>query len=276
MIAAGLGLLVAGFAFGYLIGVPHTVAQRVMMWLGPWNNTVHGGDQLAQSLWAFATGGTLGAGIGLGDPAVVPAAHTDLILSALGEEWGFIGVIAVFALYAILLWRALRIALRAASDYEFFLATGLATAIGLQVLLIAAGSLGVFPLSGVVTPFLSYGRTALLASFLMFAMLLSISRRPAEEDRNQPFQMPVRALGVALGALALVVAGKAAYVQVARASRKSCARFRRAQSWIATGCRWPPAAGRIWRRIAPTMPSWVSIRSTWRRARRAAIIRSAG
>ncbi len=217
MIAAGLGLLVAGFAFGYLIGVPHTVAQRVMMWLGPWNNTVHGGDQLAQSLWAFATGGTLGAGIGLGDPALVPAAHTDLILSALGEEWGFIGVIAVFALYAILLWRALRIALRTASDYEFFLATGLATAIGLQVLLIAAGSLGVFPLSGVVTPFLSYGRTALLASFLMFAMLLSISRRPAEEDRNQPFQMPVRALGVALGALALVVAGKAAYVQVARA-----------------------------------------------------------
>jgi cell division protein FtsW (lipid II flippase) len=216
MIAAGLGTLVAGFACGYFLGVPHTVSERVMMWLAPWNNTVHGGDQLAQSLWAYSSGGAFGAGLGLGDPAVVPAAHTDLILSALGEEWGFLGVIAVFGLYAILMWRALRIALRAASDYEFFLAAGLATAVGLQVLLIGAGSLGVSPLSGVVTPFLSYGRTSLLCTFLMFAMLLSISRQPADAERNGPFRAPVRALGVALGGLAVIVAAKAAYVQVAR------------------------------------------------------------
>ena len=110
----GLALMAAGFAAGYLLGVPHTVSERVSMWLSPWDNLVHGGDQLAHSLWAFATGGATGMGIGLGDPQLVPAAHTDLILSALGEEWGFLGVAAVFALYALLVYRALRIALRAA------------------------------------------------------------------------------------------------------------------------------------------------------------------
>ena len=71
-----------------VLGVPHTVRERVSMWLSPWDNLVHGGDQLAHSLWAFATGGVAGTGMGLGDPQLVPAAHTDLILSALGEEVG--------------------------------------------------------------------------------------------------------------------------------------------------------------------------------------------
>ena len=77
-----------------------------LMWLSPWDNLVHGGDQLAHSLWAYATGGIAGTGIGLGDPQLVPPAHTDLILSALGEQWGFLGVAAVFALYAFLVYRA--------------------------------------------------------------------------------------------------------------------------------------------------------------------------
>ncbi|HTQ55680.1 MAG TPA: FtsW/RodA/SpoVE family cell cycle protein [Bryobacteraceae bacterium] len=216
MAAAGLLVLLAGFVGGYLVRVPHTVYERVSMWAAPWNNAIHGGDQLAQSLWAYATGGIWGTGPGLGDPALVPAAHTDLILSALGEEWGFIGVVAVFALYAFILYRAARIALRARSDYEFFLAAGVAVSMGLQILLIAGGSLGVLPLSGVVTPFLSYGRSSMLANFLMFAMLLSISSHGGGAQRNLPFRAPVTAAGAALGALALLVAGKAAYVQVLR------------------------------------------------------------
>ncbi len=213
--AAGLLFLLAGFVGGYLVRVPHTVYERVSMWASPWNNVIHGGDQLAQSLWAYATGGFWGTGPGLGDPALVPASHTDLILSALGEEWGFLGVAAVFAVYAFILYRAARIALRARSDYEFFLATGLGVAMALQILLIAGGSLGVLPLSGVVTPFLSYGRSSMLTNFLVFAMLLSISSRPAADpQRNAPFRAPVEAAGLALGALALIIAGKAAYVQV--------------------------------------------------------------
>ena len=195
--AAGLGLLVLGFAAGYFLGVPHTVSERVAMWLSPWDNLVHGGDQLAHSLWAFATGGVTGTGVGLGDPQVVPAAHTDLILSVLGEECGFLGVAAAFALYAFLVYRAFRIALRARTDYEFFLASGLAAATALQVLLIAGGALGVVPLSGVVTPFLSYGRTAMLANFLVIGMLLSICRRAAGARRTAPrhFALPRGRLG---------------------------------------------------------------------------------
>jgi cell division protein FtsW (lipid II flippase) len=207
---AGLALLAAGFAFGYLIGVPHTVGDRVSMWLSPWNNVVHGGDQLAHSLWAYATGGLKGSGIGQGEAALVPAAHTDLILAALGEEMGFLGIATVALLYGFLIWRSLRIALRARTDYEFFLAAGLAAATALQVLLIAGGSLGVVPLSGVVTPFLSYGRTALLANFAVFGILLAI--RQGGEAR--PFTLPAKAAGLIFAGAAAVIFAKAAWVQV--------------------------------------------------------------
>jgi cell division protein FtsW (lipid II flippase) len=211
----GVLLVVLGFVAGFFLGVPHTVGERVSMWLSPWDNLVHGGDQLAQSLWAFSTGQLSGMGTGLGDPQLVPAAHTDLILSALGEEWGFLGVAAVFGIYAWIVWRALRIALRAASDYEFFLAAGLGVATALQLLLISAGALGVAPLSGVVTPFLSYGRTALLANFLLIGILESISaRRPPQEKGPSPFRPAVAVAGVILAAAGATVLAKAAWVEL--------------------------------------------------------------
>jgi cell division protein FtsW (lipid II flippase) len=218
---AGLTLLGAGFAGGYLLGVPHTVGERVSMWLSPWDNLVHGGDQLAHSLWAYATGGVAGTGIGLGEPQFVPAGHTDLILSALGEQWGFLGVAAVFALYTFLVYRSFRVAMRARSDYEFFLAAGIGAATALQVLLIAGGSLGVLPLSGVVTPFLSYGRTALLANFAMFGILMSVGRdggtdRVWSVTQTEPFRVPLMAAGVFFASAAALVIGKAAYIEVVR------------------------------------------------------------
>jgi cell division protein FtsW (lipid II flippase) len=232
--AAGLALLASGFAAGYFIGVPHTVGERVSMWLSPWDNMVHGGDQVADSLWAYATGGVWGTGMGMGEPQLVPAAHTDLILSALGEQWGFAGVAVVFGLYALIVGRALRIALRARTDYEFFLAAGLAAATALQILLIGGGSLGVVPLSGVVTPFLSYGRTAMLMNFFAIAILLSVSARAGRTepragrtepralasgvpDRLAPFRIPVAAAGVILAVAGAAVVAKAAYIEVLHA-----------------------------------------------------------
>lgn len=210
--AVGLGLLVVGFAGGYWIGIPHTVGERVAMWLSPWNNLVHGGDQLAASLWAFATGGPAGMGIGLGAPQLVPAAHTDLILSAVGEDLGFLGVAAVFALYGLIVWRALRIARNARTDYEMFLAAGFAAATALQIVVIAAGALGVMPLTGVVTPFLSYGRTALIANFLVIGILEALSAR--SQTAQPRLQFPLRTVAVVFGILGAVVLAKAAYVQV--------------------------------------------------------------
>jgi cell division protein FtsW (lipid II flippase) len=211
---AGLALLMFGFLAGYVLGVPHTVGERVSMWRSPWDNMVHGGDQLADSLWAYSTGGAIGAGLGQGDAQLVPAAHTDLILAAAGEEGGFLLVALIFALYAYLVWKSIRIALRARTDYEFFLGVGLAAVTALQILLISGGSLGVLPLSGVVTPFLSFGRTAMIANFGVFAILLAISSRPGDSERSLPFRVPTYAAAVIFACLGGVTVAKAAYIQV--------------------------------------------------------------
>jgi cell division protein FtsW (lipid II flippase) len=213
----GLLLLILGFAAGFFINYPRTVGSRISMWLSPWDNTVRGGEQVVHALWAFATGGIFGTGLGLGDAQTMPAAHTDLILAALGEEWGFAGIVAVYALYVVLAYLGFRIALRATTDYAFFLALGLTLMICINILLISFGVLALMPLSGVVTPFLSYGGTAMLANFLVFGILLSLSRDGQESEQTAPFRLPVHRLTQVLAAGLLVVLGKAAFVQVINA-----------------------------------------------------------
>jgi cell division protein FtsI/penicillin-binding protein 2/cell division protein FtsW (lipid II flippase) len=207
---AGLALLVGGVWTGYQLGQPHTVVDRVHMWLAPWDNDVHGGDQLAHSLWAFATGGPTGSGPGWGDPAMIPAGHTDLVLPAIGEEWGFLGVAAVFALFGFLIARAYRAASRSATRFGFFLALGLGSLIAFEMLLISAGVLGALPLSGVVSPFLSSGNTAMLANFLIFALILSVSSDASDKPRGSRL-IPLR---LSLATAATVLLGFAAHYQL--------------------------------------------------------------
>ena len=211
----GLAILVAGVSLGYRYGQPHTVVERVSMWLSPWDNDVRGGDQLAHSLWAFSTGGAWGSGPGWGDPAMIPAGHTDLVLPAIGEEWGFAGVCAVALLFAILLRSAFRIAMRAPDEYAMFLALGLGSLIALEMLLISGGVLGAIPLSGVVSPFLSSGNTAMLANFFIFAVLAGISNQPARDGLRPMFLAPVRTVSMVFGVAAVTLLGRAAYFQVA-------------------------------------------------------------
>ena len=210
----GITMLVSGVFVGYRLGKPPTVVDRISMWLSPWDNDVHGGDQLAHSLWAFATGGVWGSGPGLGDPALIPAGHTDLVLPAIGEEWGFIGVAAVLLLFGFLVRRSLKIAQKAPSEYGLFLALGLTALIAFEMLLISGGVLGAIPLSGVVSPFLSSGNTAMLANFLIFGILLAISNHESKTDIAGPFRKPARVFGVVFGILGVVLLGKAAGYQV--------------------------------------------------------------
>lgn len=196
---AAVMLMITSVAIGYRAGTPHTVVQRIDMWLSPWDNSVHGGDQLAHALWAFSTGGPTGSGPGWGDPGVIPAGSTDLVLPAIGEEWGFAGVAAVLALLGVLVWRGLRAAQRADTTYGLFLGVGLSTLIACEMLLITAGVLGALPLSGVVSPFLSSGNTAMVANFLVFALVAGISN---SERATQP-----EVLRVPVGRLKLVLAG---------------------------------------------------------------------
>jgi cell division protein FtsI/penicillin-binding protein 2/cell division protein FtsW (lipid II flippase) len=210
---AGLAVMVSSVTIGYRLGQPHTVVDRMDMWLSPWDNNVHGGDQLAHGLWALSTGGPLGSGPGWGDPAMIPAGNTDLVLPAIGEEWGFAGVTAVFLLFSFLIARAIRAATRCRTHFGFFLALGLACLIAYEMMLISAGVLGVLPLSGVVSPFLSSGNTAMLANFLIFALLLSIS---ADGDPGPPpydlLVRPARIVKLVLaGAVAVLLAAAARY-----------------------------------------------------------------
>ena len=210
----GLTVLIGGVSIGHRLGQPATVVSRVSMWLSPWDNDVPGGDQLAHSIWAFSTGGLWGSGPGRGDPALIPAGHTDLVLPAIGEEWGFMGVAAIALLFAFLAHRSFRIARAAADEYGLFLALGLVSLFALEILLISGGVLGVIPLSGVVSPFLSSGNTAMLANFFLFALILSISHRSPRPEIGEPFAKPMRYLAGALAACALVLVGRAAYFQV--------------------------------------------------------------
>jgi cell division protein FtsW (lipid II flippase) len=145
LVTAGLGAIASGFAVGYLLGTPATVATRIHMWLSPWDNMARGGDQIAHSLWALSSGGTLGAGLGLGRPGYVPAGHTDLILACAGEELGFVGLAALALVFALLIHRGIAIARASTTDYGFFLALGLTALLAFQLLLVAGGLLGLVP-----------------------------------------------------------------------------------------------------------------------------------
>jgi cell division protein FtsW (lipid II flippase) len=219
----GLTTLLGGFLTGYFLGVPKTVHDRVAMWLSPWSNTVRGGDQVAHSLWAMASGGALGTGPGLGESDVIPAGYTDLIVSVLGEDWGFLGILSVYLIYGIFIWLGLRIARQARTDYGFFLALGLTLLVSAELLLISCGILDLFPLSGVATPFLSYGRTAMLANFAIAGILLALGsagRKPgsrAESVAQQALASQVRWVEIVLAVLGAAVIGKAATIQLGQA-----------------------------------------------------------
>jgi cell division protein FtsW (lipid II flippase) len=219
--SVGLLTLLSGFIAGYYLGTPKTVHDRVAMWLSPWSNTVRGGDQVAHSLWAMASGGPLGFGPGLGESDVIPAGHTDLIVSVLGEDWGFVGILAVYLIYGVLIWLGLRIARRARSDYAFFLATGLSILLSAELLLISCGILDLFPLSGVATPFLSYGRTAMLANFGIAGILLALGNDAAKASTRKESLAPLlpglRWAEIVLAVLGIVVVGKAAMIQLGNA-----------------------------------------------------------
>src|SRR5262249_40014063 len=146
-----------------------------------------------------------------GDPVMIPAGNTDLVLPAIGEEWGFIGVAAVFLLFGFLVSRTLSAASRASTHFGFFLGLGLASLIAFEMILISAGVLGALPLSGVVSPFLSSGNTAMLANFLIFALIASISADSRESKRPV---LRTRTLRFVLAFAGLALVAMAARYQV--------------------------------------------------------------
>jgi cell division protein FtsW (lipid II flippase) len=213
----GAAMVALAFFAGYELGYPRTVGQRIGMWLAPWDTWFRGGDHLAQAIWSLAAGGATGTGIGLGEPGLVPEAHTDMVLSALGEQLGFFGLLAVAGLYALLVQRGLRAARGAGSAYGFFLALGFTLLLGLETALISGGVLGLLPLSGVTCPFLSSGRSAMLANFLVAGVLAGISSRRASPEAVRPFLGAARWTGAGLGLFLALALWRLADFQIVRA-----------------------------------------------------------
>jgi len=214
-VAAGLALfLVAGLA-GYRLS--DRIALRVDGWLNPWPEASGRAFQIVQSLLAFGAGAVFGQGLGLGSPTYIPAVHTDFIFAAIGEEFGLAGVLAVVALYAALMLCGFRVAARATRPFERFLAAGLAAGWAIQAWVIMAGNAKLAPIAGVTLPFVSYGGSSLLTSFIALGLLLRISSTrvvnwetgrlvPGSQSTNLPAtNLPVLALVLSL-ALALLAA----------------------------------------------------------------------
>lgn len=176
-VVLGLVLLVLGFALAdHLFAHVHT---RVAIWLDPWASRDTSGYQLVQALYALASGGVLGAGLGMGSPNLIPAVHTDFVIAAIGEELGLAGTLAVVCLFVLLVQRGFSVAIRARSGFSALLASGLTAVIALQALIILAGTLEVIPLTGITLPLVSYGGSSVVANFVIIGLLLRISHENA-------------------------------------------------------------------------------------------------
>jgi cell division protein FtsW len=151
------------------------VALRVNIWIDPWTTADSDAYQVVQSLMAIASGGVFGAGVGQGQPQIVPVAHSDFAFAAVAEEWGLLGVLGVLVALGALVVRGMRIAVQAKGPFRSLLAAGLSLMIGVQSLLIMGGVLKLVPLTGVTLPFVSYGGSSLLTSFVIVGLLLVLS-----------------------------------------------------------------------------------------------------
>ncbi len=174
------GLLAfAGGAYVLYQLVP-VVALRVAVWLDPWATAQGTGYQIVQAVYALASGGIFGVGLGRGVPAIVPAIHTDFAFTAVGEEMGLAGTLGLLIAYVMLIFRGFHIALTVPGRFRGFeqlLAIGLTTILAVQTLIIIGGNLRVIPLTGITLPFVSYGGSSIMANFLIIGLLMRISSR---------------------------------------------------------------------------------------------------
>ncbi len=167
------------------------VQTRVSIWLDPWAQYNGKGYQIVQAMFAFANGGTGGTGLGLGSPTKIPAAKTDYIFAAIGEEMGLVGATAILIAFLLMIGAGLRIAVRADRSFEKLLATGLTTIIGMQAFIIIGGVVRVVPLTGITLPFVSYGGSSLLANWVLLALLIRVSDSGARRSGEVPDQLTI-------------------------------------------------------------------------------------
>lgn len=196
-----LGAVMLALPVAYLLIVSSAYRRaRVEAFLEPFEHRYGIGYQIAESLMSFGAGGVSGVGIGDSRQKLffLPEAHTDFISAIVGEELGFLGIIAILVVFVLVVYRGLRIASDAADDYGSYLAVGITMFIGLQAFTNLAVAMGMLPTKGLVLPFVSYGGSSLLVNCAAMGILLNVSRardvRPVmEEEASAKPDAPIAA-----------------------------------------------------------------------------------
>jgi cell division protein FtsW len=179
------GTRLAYLGYGVLAGIPALAAlvlsspyrrTRFLAFLDPWQERAGSGYQIVQSFLAFGSGGLTGVGLGDGRQKLMylPEAHTDFVFSVIGEELGLVGVAVVVALYALLLYRGIRIAIQAEEPFAAFTALGVTSLIGLQAIINMSVVTGLLPTKGLTLPLLSYGGSSMIVTLAGIGILLAV------------------------------------------------------------------------------------------------------
>jgi cell division protein FtsW len=157
--------------------------RRILAFLDPWSDPLGDGFQIIQSLIAVGTGGVFGRGLMAGVQKLfyLPAPHTDFIFSVIAEELGLLGTTAVIICFCVIVWRGMRIAMRAPDAFGAFLAIGLTTMIAVQALVNVSVVLGLLPTKGIPLPFVSAGGSSLVINLLGMGILLNVSQHALQE-----------------------------------------------------------------------------------------------
>ncbi|WP_215507499.1 FtsW/RodA/SpoVE family cell cycle protein [Peptoniphilus sp. EMRHCC_23] len=179
-----LGLLALGSVLGYFL-FGH-VRTRIDIWLDPWSSAYGTGIQIVQSLFAIAEGGFFGAGIGFGHPELIPVAVSDFIFPVICEEMGLFAGFAIILLYILLIYRGIKIALE--QEYKFYrmLAISATVLISVQAFLNIGGVTKLIPMTGITLPFMSYGGSSILSSFIALGIL-----QVASEDLSWKYEREI-------------------------------------------------------------------------------------
>jgi cell division protein FtsW (lipid II flippase) len=180
--AAGLAVSGVAAVLGYYL-FGH-VRVRVEAWLNPWQDVPGRGYQIVQSLFAIAQGGFFGTGLGLGHPEYIPAVTTDFIFSGFSEEFGFLGAAALIIVYFLLVYRGIKISLTVRDSFLALVALGIATLFGLQIFTIIGGVIKLIPVTGVTLPFMSYGGSSMVMSFISLGILNGIRLNERREEAD--------------------------------------------------------------------------------------------
>ena len=174
----GMFVLAVPFVY-YAIMTKSYRIERIKVFLNPWKDPDGSGFQIIQSWLAFGNGGVIGQGLGEGKQKLfyLPEAHTDFILSVVGEELGLIGVLVIAAMFFLLVQRGIRVALYAQDTFGRYLAFGIVVLLGIEAFVNMAVVTGLLPTKGLALPFISYGGSSLIVSLFAVGVLLNVSAR---------------------------------------------------------------------------------------------------